>query len=81
MDIKSWRTSLTALVTAAAGFVLFSPELFENHPALIQVSKYIMVGGLAGIGIFARDNKVSDEQAAAGQDPKPSIPPLKLPIE
>jgi hypothetical protein len=67
MDFTSWKTTLTAAITAVAGFVLFSPELFADYPIVVQLSKYIGAGGMIAFGIVSRDNKVSDEQAAAGK--------------
>lgn len=55
----SWKTTASGLVTAAAGFVVANPELFANHPAILKVAMYIMVGGLASIGIFAKDRNVT----------------------
>ncbi len=71
MDFTSWKTTLTAAITAVAGFVLFSPELFDAYPVVVQLAKYIGAGGMIAFGIVSRDNKVSDEQAAAGQRKKP----------
>lgn len=54
--MTNWRTSLMGLLTAGFGFVLFSPELFQHWPWLIALSKYATAGGLAGIGLFAKDS-------------------------
>ena len=51
----SWKTTLIGLVSAAAGFVAFSPALFVKWPWVNEVAKYIMVGGLAGLGLAAKD--------------------------
>ncbi len=50
-----WRSSLAGLVAAFFGFVVFSPETFREWPWLIAVAKYVAAGGLAAIGIAARD--------------------------
>ncbi len=58
--MKNWRTTVPALVAAGAGFVLFSPQYFA--PWLIDLSKYVMLGGLACFGIAAKDATVHDTQ-------------------
>ncbi len=80
----SWKTTLLGLISAAAGFVAFSPALFAKWPWVNEVAKYIMVGGMAGIGIAAKDSAVTGGtilQAGAVPDAtlhaeaKPSVPP------
>lgn len=53
--MKSWKSTIAGLVTAAAGFVLFSPEHFRQWPILIDLAKYVMLGGLAALGIVVKD--------------------------
>lgn len=53
----NWKTTVSSLITAVAGFVLFSPEFFS--PLAISVSKYIMAGGLVGMGLAAKDHNVT----------------------
>jgi len=48
----SWKPSLMGILAALFGFVAFSPDLFPHW--LVEVSKYIAVGGFAGIGIAAK---------------------------
>jgi len=55
----SWKSTTVGAVTAFFAFVLFSPELFAQWPALIALSKFAVVGGLAGLGIVAKDYNVS----------------------
>ena len=54
--MRNWKTSLSGLVAAAAGFVMFSPALFQRWPWVIELSKYVMAGGMAGVGLFAKDS-------------------------
>ena len=54
--MRNWKTSLSGIVAALAGFVLFSPGLFARWPWIGEVSKYIMAGGVAGIGFAAKDS-------------------------
>lgn len=54
--MKNWKTTTAGLVTAFAGFVLFSPDLFSRWSWVGDVAKYIMAGGLAGIGLFSKDS-------------------------
>jgi hypothetical protein len=54
--MKNAKTTICAIVAAAAGFVMFSPDLFAHYPVVLAVAKYIMVGGLAGLGLAAKDS-------------------------
>jgi hypothetical protein len=58
--IKNWKTTAIGAVLCCSGFVVFSPKTFggENAP-LVQVCKYITSGGLAALGITAKDFNVS----------------------
>ena len=53
--MKNLKTTISGLVAAAAGFVTFSPDLFAKWPWIIAVSKYVMIGGLASMGLAAKD--------------------------
>lgn len=55
--MRSWKTTVFGIITAAAGFVLFSPGYFP--PWALDLAKYIMAGGLMGIGFSAKDSNVS----------------------
>lgn len=65
--MKDLRTSLPAILSAAAAFVLFSPELFPYWA--VQFAKFAMAGGLAALGVNAAStHKVkekAEEKAAA----------------
>ena len=54
--MKNWKTNLFGMITAVAGFVLFSPVLFSRWPWVGEVAKYVMAGGMAGIGFAAKDS-------------------------
>lgn len=51
--LKDWKTSLAGIATAFFGFVLFSPEHFPVWA--VDLAKYAMLGGLASMGVLARD--------------------------
>lgn len=51
--MKNWKTTATAAATAVFGFVLFSPAYFP--PWMVDLSKYAMLGGMAALGIAAKD--------------------------
>ena len=69
---SSWRTTLSGLITAVAGFVVVEPSLFQTqHPYIFALSKYVMVGGFAAIGLFAKDSVVTGGSVAnTTNDPK-----------
>ena len=49
-----WKTSTAgALLSAFLGFVLFAPQHFP--PWLIDVAKFASIGGVAALGLSARD--------------------------
>lgn len=54
--MKNWKTTALGIISAGAGFVAYSPSLFggESEP-LVQVCKFINLGGLAGLGLVAKD--------------------------
>lgn len=54
----SWRTTASAIVTAAFGFVLFSPQYFTHVPWLVDLAKYATLGGLVALGVSAKDSIV-----------------------
>ena len=54
----SWKTTASGVVVAMAGFVYFSPETFAQWPWVLSLAKYIMLGGIAGLGSSARDFNV-----------------------
>ena len=71
--MKSWKTTISGLVAAAAGFAVANPTMFIKWPWVAPVAGFVMTGGLAGIGIFSKDASVhstSDQVASATVDKK-----------
>jgi hypothetical protein len=56
IQLKSWKTTTAGLITALAGFVLFSPATFQHWPWVADLAKYIMVGGFAALGLVSKDS-------------------------
>lgn len=54
--MKNWKTTISGLVSAAAAFVEFSPSTFAKWPWIAALAKWIMIGGLAGVGFTAKDS-------------------------
>lgn len=57
--MKSWKSTVIGILSAAFAFILFTPETFLAFPWLISLAKFVLVGGLAGLGIVAKDYNVS----------------------
>jgi hypothetical protein len=51
--MKSWKTTVLGIASAFCAFVLFSPQYFP--PVVLDVAKFVLAGGLAGLGIAAAD--------------------------
>ena len=54
--MKNWKTSVCGIISAVAGFVQASPHLFVKWPWVVAVSNYVMIGGLACMGLVAKDS-------------------------
>lgn len=64
----SWRTTLVAWTTALGIILGQITNLFDTDPATtFEYSQLILAFGMLGIGVFARDNKVTSEEAHAGK--------------
>ena len=55
--MKNWKTTATGIISALASFVLFSPQWFP--PLAIDISKFILTGGLLAFGLSAKDYNVT----------------------
>ena len=51
--VVNWKTALAGVVTAFFGFVLLHPVYF--YPWLVDVAGYAAIGGMAALGIAAKD--------------------------
>ena len=74
--LKNWRTTVAGLVTAVAGFVLFSPQTFARWPWVCDAARYVMSGGLISLGLVSKDaathsTSTEVEAATIKADPKP----------
>jgi hypothetical protein len=55
--MTSWKTTVSAIVIVICGFILFDPQWF---PAIIiSMAKFIGLGGVAALGISAKDFNVT----------------------
>ena len=48
-----WRTTVCGIIAAFCGFVVSTPEFFS--PAIVKIAGWVLAGGLAALGIVARD--------------------------
>ncbi|HEY9628634.1 MAG TPA: hypothetical protein V6C84_15135 [Coleofasciculaceae cyanobacterium] len=57
---KNWKTTAIGIALALSGFVAFSPEAFGGNDAfIVKLCKFINVGGLAALGVTAKDFDVT----------------------
>lgn len=66
--MRSWKTTLSAVMTVLAGFVLFSPNTFKEWPIVIEVAKYIAAGGVLSLGISSKDYNVTGPDSPPSKD-------------
>lgn len=58
--IKNWKTTAIGITLSFTGFVAFTPDTFGgDKTAFVQVCKYVTSGGLAVLGITAKDFNVT----------------------
>jgi hypothetical protein len=67
----NWRTTGWHIVTAIFGFVALKPDLFHDWPLLVELSRYLALGGYLAGGFVGADAK--HVQNATGADPSCSI--------
>ena len=53
--MKNWKTTASAVIAAAAGFIVIHPEWFVHYPWIVDISKYVMSGGLLSLGLTCKD--------------------------
>lgn len=56
---RNWKTTVIGLVLSFTGFVAFSPNTFKDKPFLVDICRYITSGGLAALGISAKDYNIT----------------------
>ena len=64
---KSWKTTTAALVGIVGLIAMAAAAALDNDPATVAQWEIVIPTIIGQVGlIFARDNKVSSEQAGAG---------------
>ena len=75
--MKSWKTTLTSAISAGAAFVLFAQQL--NYIAFpkwaMAIAMFTMAGGLAGLGVTAKDSNVTGGTVAATPEAQARVKP------
>ena len=70
---KSWKTTTIGIVLALSGFVAFSPEAFGGSDAfVVKLCKFINIGGLAALGVTAKDFDVTGGSKKTADDSNPA---------
>jgi hypothetical protein len=57
--MRNWKTTTVGGVLAASGYVTMFPSGFPENVA--NMAKFVNVGGLATLGVVAKDSNVSGE--------------------
>jgi len=55
----SWKTTAFGLISAAAGFIILHPQYFVAHAYIVDIANYVLMGGLAGLGLSGKDSNVT----------------------
>ena len=55
----SWKTTAFGIISAAAGFVILHPQYFAAHAYIVDIANYVLMGGLAGLGLAGKDSNVT----------------------
>ena len=55
----SWKTTAFGLISAIAGFVILHPQYFTAHAYIVDIANYVLMGGLAGLGLAGKDSNVT----------------------
>ncbi|MBN2209829.1 MAG: hypothetical protein JW709_00390 [Sedimentisphaerales bacterium] len=64
--MASWRTTLLGILGGLAIIIKQLIGAFDDDPATVfSLTEILAALGMLGLGIFARDNKVSSESAGA----------------
>jgi predicted exporter len=50
---KNWKTTTVGSITAVTGYIAMFPAGFKDE--VVNVSRYIQVGGLASLGLVSKD--------------------------
>ena len=55
----SWKTTALGLLSAGFGYIAFTPDDFSRHLWLVHLARFVAAGGIAGLGIAAKDYNVT----------------------
>ena len=67
--MRSWKTTLSGLITSLASLVLALSAAGVAIPKWLQITAgFIVAGGFASLGIFAKDSNVSGIVKPIGGD-------------
>ncbi len=54
--VNNWQTTLSGFITAAAVFIASEPAGFDFPDQIVSIAKFVVVGGLATMGIASKDS-------------------------
>ena len=71
--MRSWKTTVSGLISAAGMFVLFAsaPPYSVHFPVWVSaLAGFLAVGGMASLGINGKDSNVTGPTSASGDAAK-----------
>lgn len=88
LNATSWKTTILGIISGAAVLIASNPDQFVKWPWLVTAAKIVAAGGLASLGLAAKDSNVTGgttlasgsvpdaalHAAAANEVPIPKVP-------
>ena len=72
--MANWKTTAAGIVTAIFGFILFSPQYFSAIPWIVDIAKFGAAGGLASLGLLAKDFNTHSTSAEVSKADTEAVP-------
>lgn len=79
--IKNYKTTISAIITAISLYVNMFHGDFAKYPLIVHIAQFVTLGGIASLGIVAKDSHSDEIVGAPKVVPinRPPQPPSDLP--